>query len=79
MLTPKRVIHPSSPNLAEILVACEDENGNPTNVTVVDEDLGTELVETPAVIPNPAYQPLIDQALALAAAKIAADAEGANG
>lgn len=75
MLTPKRVIYPSSPNVAEILVACEDENGHPTNVTITDAALGAQLADTPATIPNPAYQPLVDDAFAQAQALIAAQAD----
>src|SRR4051812_14832556 len=111
MLTPVSVIHPSSANDAEILVACVDENGKPANITIVDAVLGAQLTATaasvpnpdypvpvaseaivaeppvlgepvieddpapPPTIPNPAYQPLIGQALAKAVDQIAADAE----
>lgn len=74
MLTPKRVIHPSSSNSAEILVACEDENGNPVNITLVNKRLGAVLAETPAMISNPDHQPLIDEVLVEAAKQIKAAA-----
>lgn len=78
MFTPKRAIHPCSDNESEILVVCQDENGKTRNITVSDETLGAQLSATPATIPNPAFQPLVDAALLLASDALAAEAIAAE-
>jgi hypothetical protein len=74
MITPKKIIYPSSGNPAEILVVCENDKGVPVNVTVTNKTLGAQFAKVPQQIENPKFtalqsqeQVLVDQLTSLRA------------
>jgi hypothetical protein len=76
--TPTRIIYPASAHTNDILIAGEDENGIPTNITITDEKLAARLTETPEMIVNPDRAPLEKTVFQQTLAKLNEDAKAAG-